>query len=424
MKVLVIGGGPAGMMAAIAAAEQGADVTIAEGNEKLGKKLFLSGKGRCNVTNAAGTEDHFRQIVRNPRFLYSALRHFDNRAVMAFLESNGVPLKVERGDRVFPESDKSSDVIRAFARRIGALGIAVWLDTKVDSLRIEEGRAVGAIVRGQPFDADAVVLATGGASYPRTGSTGDGYAFARAVGHDIRPSQPALVPLIAREAWVKDLQGLTLKNVVLRAYQVAKSPRKGREAETLVYEELGEMLFTHFGISGPLVLSASSHLDPEGGAIRLAIDLKPGLRAEQLDARLQRDFSEASRKIFANALGGLLPSRLCDAAVALSDIPPQTPVHQISRPQRLALGALLKAFPIAIDGFRPIDEAIVTRGGIDVKQVNPSTMESKICAGLYFAGEVLDVDAMTGGFNLQVAFSTGHLAGTSAATASKRGNTL
>ena len=365
-KVAVIGGGPAGMLAAAAAAERGHTVTLIEKNEKLGKKLFITGKGRCNITNAADTEEFFKNIPRNPKFLYSALYGYTNEDIIALLQKMGVPTKTERGGRVFPASDKSSDIIRAFTAHVNRAGVEVLLNTTVDSIARAEngGFVVMAGGRGRTFD--ALILSTGGASYPSTGSTGDGYRFARAFGHTITEILPALIPLETEEDWPKALSGLSLRNVILRACNA-----RGR----LVYEELGEMLFTHFGVSGPLVLSASSFLADAPEGAKLSIDLKPGLTQEELDRRLLRDFDANIRRIFANSLNALLPQRLIPMMVAASGIPAETPVHQITREQRQRFAALLKAIPLTVKRALPVEQAIITRGGIAVKEINPSTME-------------------------------------------------
>lgn len=404
-RVAVIGGGPSGMLAAATAAEKGHAVTLIEKNEKLGKKLFITGKGRCNITNAAELEVFFKNIPRNPKFLYSALYGFSNEDVISLLQRMGVPTKTERGGRVFPISDKSSDVIRAFATCVKQAGVEVRLNTEVESVtHTEQGDFLLRLNAGEALRVDALILATGGVSYPSTGSTGDGYRFARALGHTVTEIQAALIPFETEEEWPKTLSGLSLRNVTLRAYST-----KGK----LVFEELGEMLFTHFGVSGPLVLSASSFLTGNPAGAKLNIDLKPGLSQEELDRRLLRDFDSNIRRQFVHSLDALLPKRLIPVLVAQSGIPAETPVHQITREQRLALVSCLKALPLTVKCALPVEQAIITRGGVSVKEVNPSTMESKLLPGLYFAGELLDVDACTGGYNLQIACSTGALAGRS-----------
>lgn len=407
MRVAVIGGGAAGQIAAIKAAENGHRVTIFEQNEKLGKKLFITGKGRCNVTNAADREGFFRHVVRNPRFLYSAYAHFDSAAIMALIETAGVPLKVERGQRVFPASDHSSDILKALEKTVRARGVSVRLNTRVSAI-LTSGGAVSGVRVGEtvePFD--AIILATGGLSYPSTGSTGDGFRFAQALGHTVVPPKGSLVPFETAEPWCATLSGLTLKNVTLTAYN-----KKGKE----VYSELGEMLFTHFGVSGPLVLSASALVAEEPEGTVLSIDLKPGLSEEQLDARLLRDLAANAKKTFAGALYGLLPQKLLGVVLRCAGIDGAAQAGNCTKAQRRALIETLKGLKLHVTGARPIAEAIVTRGGVSVSEVNPSTMESKKVANLYFAGELLDTDAFTGGFNLQIAWSTGALAGSSIPT--------
>ena len=404
MNVAVIGGGAAGQLAAIKAAEHGHAVTLFEQNEKLGKKLFITGKGRCNLTNACDRDGFFRHVVRNPRFLYSAYAHFDSAAIVHLIESAGVPTKTERGQRVFPASDKSSDILKALERTVRAAGVRVRLNTRVEAVLANGDRVTGVRVAGTVEPFDAVILATGGLSYPSTGSTGDGLRFAMTLGHTVTPPVGSLIPLETAESWCEELSGLTLKNVTLTAYDA-----KGKE----VYSELGEMLFTHFGVSGPLVLSASALLaeHPEGAV--LSIDLKPGLTEEQLDARLLRDLAANAKKTFGGALYGLLPQRLLGIVLEAAGIDAKMSAGNCSKAQRRALVETLKGLKLHVTGARPIAEAIVTRGGVKVSEVNPSTMESKKVKNLFFAGELLDVDAFTGGFNLQIAWSTGALAGSS-----------
>lgn len=403
----MVGGGAAGMMAALYAAREGSRVVLLERNEKLGKKIYITGKGRCNVTNSCDREAFLKQVPQNPRFLYSAFSLLPPDGLMSLLESAGCPLVVERGDRVFPQSNKASDVTRALAGELARAGVTVKLNARVKKLIVEDGRIEGLeLESGETVKADAVILATGGQSYPATGSTGDGYRLAKEAGHTVTPIKPSLVPLTCSEAWPGQLTGLSLKNVRMTAKCRGKT----------VYSELGEMLFTHFGISGPLTLEASSHLvdyPPEDWKITL--DLKPGLTKEQLEARLLRDFEAMSRKQLSSLMPGLLPGKLAELFPQIAGIPHDKPVHQISRQERQVLGALLKELPLPVSGFRPIEEAIVTRGGVAVKEITPATMESKLVSGLYFAGELMDVDAHTGGFNLHIAFSTGALAGRSAA---------
>lgn len=405
-EILVAGGGAAGMMAALFAARAGASVTLLERNEKLGKKIYITGKGRCNLTNDCSLEEFLRQVPRNPRFLYGALNRFGPQGMMALMEEAGCPVEVQRGQRVFPRSEKASDVIRALARLMEQAGVRVRLHSRIQSLIVQEGRAAGVVLEnGERLEADAVILALGGQSYPMTGSTGDGYALAREAGHHVLPPEAVLSALETVENWPRALQGLALKNVRLTL-------RSGRKT---LYTELGEMLFTHFGISGPLVLEMSCHLPAELTQAQVTLDLKPGLTPEQLDLRLQRDFAAQPRKQLQNVLPGLLPLRLSALFPDLAGVSGERVCGQITRGEREQLGAALKALPITLRARRPLAEAIVTRGGVDVKEIQPATMESKLLPGLYFAGEMIDVDAHTGGFNLQIAFSTGALAGSSAA---------
>ena len=406
MKVVVIGGGAAGMMAAWRAGSLGADVTVYEKNEKLGKKLFITGKGRCNVTNSSDLEAVFSNINRNPKFMYSSIYSFDNEAVMKLLESYGLKLKVERGNRVFPASDKSSDVIKTLERMLKDVHVKVELNKTVDRLLFDDGVCTGISLKdGKKVFADRIIVATGGLSYQSTGSTGDGYRFARDCGHTIVKTEPSLVGIETKEEWVKSLQGLSLKNATL-SLKIS-----GKEK----YSELGEMLFTHFGISGPLVLSASAYLNEDtikNKEVSISIDLKPGLSKEELDKRVLKDFEENINRNFINSLDKLLPQKLIPVIVDLSGIAPETKVNVIKSEDRKRFVELLKNLTVTPKKLRPIDEAIITRGGVNVKEVNPSTLESKLCKNLYFAGEVLDIDAMTGGYNLQLAWSTGYLAGT------------
>lgn len=412
--ILVIGGGAGGTMAAITAANLGCRVTLIEKNARIGRKLLISGKGRCNLTNAETEVSEFLQKVPgNGRFLYSALHAWMPADEMAFMEQLGVPLKVERGNRVFPVSDRAVDIVDALDRALKQAGVKRITEDTATALRFEGDRISGAETKKHGFlCCRACIVATGGATYPRTGSTGDGYKLARDAGHTVTNLRPALVPLVSDDPACGQLQGLSLRNVTLRLY------KKGKKKP--VYEELGEMLFTHFGVSGPLVLRASSHIP--AGAVKdffLELDLKPGLTMDKLDKRLQRDFAENKNRHFQNALSGLLPASLIPVMVEKSGIPGSKKVNLITREERTALGLLLKQFSISLSDFRPMAEGIVTGGGISVKEVNPKTMESKLKKGLYFAGEVLDVDAYTGGYNLQIAFSTGRLAGESAAKESK-----
>ena len=405
-EILVIGGGAAGMMAAVFAAKAGANVTLLEKNEKLGKKVYITGKGRCNLTNDCDLDEFLSQVSRNPRFLYSALSFFSSRDMISLMEENGCPVTVQRGKRVFPASEKASDVTKALAGLLRKLNVRIRLNADVRSLRTENGRISGAVLADETFlPADAVILACGGLSYPSTGSTGDGFRFAEALGHTVVLASPVLVGLETEEAWPRMLQGLSLRNVTLTL------SRKGKT----LYSELGEMLFTHFGISGPIVLEASCHLpEPPAGA-SLEIDLKPGLTAEQLDARILRDFSAAGKKLLRNELTSLLPSRLADLFPQLCGIPAALPCSQVTVVQRQRLVSVLKALPLTVRAPRPVEEAIVTRGGVSVRELEPGTMRSKLVSNLFFAGEVIDVDAHTGGYNLQIAWSTGALAGAGAA---------
>lgn len=405
-RVVIVGGGAAGMMAGIAAAGAGHQVQIFEKNEKLGKKIFITGKGRCNLTNACDTEELFGNVVHNPKFLYSSFYGFSNFDMMDFMEQNGCPVKTERGNRVFPVSDKSSDVIRALSTRLRDLGVEINLHTEVGEL--VAGESVTGIrlkKSGQLVPADAVIVATGGLSYPTTGSTGDGYKLARTQGHTVTELSPALVPFEVKEPVVKELQGLSLRNIEARILKGSK----------VLYEEFGEMLFTHFGVSGPVLLSASSFVAAQlkKEPLVLSIDLKPALSNEQLDARILRDFDEMKNKQYKNALVHLLPAKLMPVIVERSGILPDKKVNEITREERSRIVESIKDFRLTLSGLRDYKEAIITQGGVSVREINPSTMESKLVKGLYFAGEVLDLDAVTGGFNLQIAWSTGYLAGIS-----------
>lgn len=405
-RVIVIGGGAAGMMAAVAAAENSNEVLLLEKNEKLGKKIFITGKGRCNVTNACDVEELFGNVMTNPKFLYSAFYGFDNMRTYAFFEEAGCPLKTERGERVFPVSDHSSDVIKALTKKMQQAGVEVRLHTEVTELLTGDNCIKGVrLANGRTEKADSVIVATGGISYASTGSTGDGYRFAQNTGHKLVERKPSLVPFETEESFVKDLMGLALKNVEVSVVF------EGKE----IYNGFGEMLFTHFGVSGPLILSASSYYVQKayGKKARLFIDLKPALTEEQLDKRILRDFEENKNKVFKNVLGGLFPARLIPIMVTLSGISPEKKTNEITKEERKAFVSLIKKLPLTITGTRGYAEAIITKGGVSIKDVNPSTMESKVVKGLYFAGEVLDLDALTGGFNLQIAWSTGYLAGSS-----------
>ena len=404
-SVIVVGGGAAGMMAAYAAAECGHKVLLIEKNEKLGKKLFITGKGRCNVTNACEQDKLFENIVSNPKFLYSAFYDFDNRQMMDLIEKAGCPLKVERGERVFPVSDHSSDIIAAMERLLQQKGVEVRLHTAVREVMAEDGKIMGVLLKdGRSMAADAVILATGGFSYPTTGSTGDGHRMAGELGHTQKECTPALVPMEIKEPWCGQLQGLSLKNVTLT---MACGKKK-------VWQGFGEMLFTHFGISGPLVLSASSYYNKcKDKDVTVTIDLKPALTAEQLDKRILREFEQNLNKQLKNVIGSLYPSKLTPVMIDLSGIGGEKKIHEITRQERDQLTTVTKGLQMHVSGLRDYTEAIITQGGVKVKEVNPSTMESKLVKGLYFAGELLDLDAVTGGFNLQIAWSTGHLAGSS-----------
>ena len=407
-RVVVVGGGPAGMMAAITAAESGAQVTLLEPNERLGKKLNITGKGRCNVTNDTDLPGLLTNIPRNGKFLYSALTRWGSGDTMAFFERLGVPLKVERGNRVFPVSDRAFDISAALERRLKALRVR-WAHDRAVDIETADGAVCAVRGEGESYAADAVILATGGVSYPATGSTGDGHRLAAALGHTVTELDGSLVPLegiIAPGIPCARLQGLSLRNVGLTVY----------EGKRKIYQDFGELLFTHFGVSGPLVLSASAHMRHFGKKdYRFEIDLKPALDQNQLDKRFLADFQKYLNHDFRNALDDLLPQKLIPVVIELSGIPPQEKVHDITREQRLALLAVLKAFPVTITQKRPVTDAIVTTGGVKVGEVDPRTMESKLLHGLYLAGELLDADAYTGGFNLQIAWATGRAAGAAAA---------
>lgn len=398
--VIIIGGGAAGAMAGVHCGRSGSRVLIFEPNGKIGKKLGITGKGRCNVTNNCSNEELIKNIPRNPKFLYGAFSRYSAKDVMDFFEWLGVPLKTERGNRVFPVSDKASDIVSALEGELSELGVRL-VPERVTGLIIKEGRCCGVKTESGEYLSHSVLIATGGKSYPSTGSDGDGYILARSAGHTIIKAQPSLVPIVCCEKYCADMMGLSLKNVTLSLY----------DGDKKLYSELGEMLFTHFGVSGPLTLSASSHIEKMiSGRYKLFIDLKPGLTHAQLDVRLQRDFSENINRIFGNSLSKLLPAKLIPVAVRLSGIEGERRINQITREERIKFGELLKAFPLTVKGFRPIEEAIITSGGVSVKEINPKTMESKLVKGLFFAGEVIDADGYTGGFNLQIAFSTAYCA--------------
>ena len=405
-KVIVIGGGAGGMMAAIYAARAGASVTLLERNEKLGKKVYITGKGRCNVTNDCTIDEFLREVPRNPRFLYSALSFLNPQGVMELLEDAGCPVVTQRGRRVFPATEKSSDVIRAFGRMLQQEGVEVRLNTRVKGINQQDGAVSGVtLMNGEVLEADAVILATGGKSYPMTGSSGDGYAFAIGAGHTVVPASPVRSAIETAVEWPKRLQGVSLRNVTMTL-------KKGKKT---LYTELGEMLFTHFGISGPLTLTASCHLPDNLADANLTLDLKPGLDMQQLDARIQREFEAQPRKQLLNVLPTLLPGRMAEEFPAICGVDGGKQCCQITREEREKLCQALKSLPIPLKKLAPLEEAIVTRGGVSVKEINPATMESKLLPGLYFAGEVMDVDAHTGGYNLQIAWSTGALAGQAAA---------
>lgn len=394
--VIIIGGGAAGAMAGVLCSQRGRKTIIFEPNGKIGKKLLITGKGRCNVTNNCTPDELLKNIPRNPRFLYSAFSRFSSADTMELFEGFGVPLKTERGNRVFPVSDKAADIVSALDRNLKKNGVRI-IKEKVTDIIVVDGVCKGVVAGGKQYFSQSVLLATGGKSYPLTGSDGSGYVLAEKTGHTVTPLEPSLVPIVCSEKYCADMMGLSLRNVTLSLYDGKKK----------IYSELGEMLFTHFGVSGPLVLSASSHISKmESGRYKILIDLKPGLSLKQLDARIQRDFSENINRIFGNSLSKLLPAKLVPTAVKLSGIPGETKVNQITREERLAFAQLLKEFPLTVKGFRPIEEAIITSGGINIKEINPKTMESKLVQNLYFAGEIIDTDGYTGGFNLQIAFST------------------
>ena len=411
MKVVVIGGGPAGMMSAISAAKSGDKVVLLEKNNILGKKILITGKGRCNITSSLDIDDFINNIPGNGRFLYSAFENFDNKDIIELLKKEGVSVKEERGNRYFPTSDRAEDVRMALERETKKAGVDVKLNSKVCGIEIEDSRVKSVVLENGKIDADKIILATGGKSYPLTGSNGEGYEIAKKLGHTIKDVRGSLVPLVAEKSVCSKMQGLSLRNVGIMLYDIEKDKK--------IYSDFGEMLFTHFGVSGPTILSGSAHLlrykdvdkKNSNGKIVLKIDLKPALSFEQLDARILRDFTEVKNKQFKNSLDKLLPKKMIDVVIDKSKIDPEKHVNEITREERMNLIKLLKCFEIRIDGFRPVDEAIVTAGGISVKEINPKTMESKIVSGLYFAGEIIDVDAYTGGFNLQIAYSTGFTAG-------------
>ena len=420
MKVIIIGGGPAGMLAAISSAQNGNEVTILEKMDMLGKKLLITGKGRCNITSNIPIEDFIKNIPGNGMFMYSSFNNFDNTDIIKLLQEEGVETKVERGNRIFPVSDKSQDVQKALIKRLKKLNVKIVLNAKVESILVNEEREAYGVVakingKKEKILAEKIIIATGGKSYPGTGSTGDGYTILKQLGHTITQIRPSLVPLTASKdkglELCKNMQGLSLKNVQIKLKDMQKNK--------IIYEDFGEMLFTHFGVSGPTILSGSAHLlryknvDEllKNGNIELSIDLKPALTEEKLDERILRDFNEEKNKVFKNSLDKLLPKKMIDTIIELSGINPNKKVNEITKKERLELVQVLKNVRICISGFRPIEEAIVTSGGVSIKEINPKTMESKIIKNLFVAGEIIDVDAYTGGFNLQIAYSTGYTAG-------------
>lgn len=403
-KVIVIGGGAAGMMAALISARAGNTVTLIEKNEKLGKKIYITGKGRCNLTNTCDTDNLFKNVVHNSKFMYSAFNSFDNIKTVEFFESLGLKTKTERGSRVFPVSDHSSDVIKVLQQALIKENVDVKLNTKVLSLIINDSVAMGIKTDKGDFKADKIILATGGISYPTTGSTGDGIRFAKDCNHDIKELIPSLVPFNVKEEYVSELMGLSLKNVEISIFNSKKK---------LLYKDFGEMLFTHFGLSGPIVISASAVVNDKikDENLYLYIDLKPAISEEELDSRLIKEFDENKNKLFANAVTSLFPGKLTPVMVKLSGIDPQKKVCEVTKKERTDFVYLIKHMPFTLTSLRDFNEAIVTRGGVSVKDINPKTMESKKIKNLFFAGEMIDVDAFTGGFNLQVAWSTGYVAG-------------
>lgn len=403
-NTIIVGAGASGLFASIIAARNGKTVLLLEHSNKVGKKLLITGKGRCNVTNNSDNNEILKNIPVNSRFMFSALNNFSSYDTMNFFEELGVKLKTERGNRVFPESDSAAEIVNALENEAKKLKVHFNF-CEVNELIIEDNIVKGVKTNNGDFLSDSVIIATGGKSYSGTGSTGDGYKFAKQAGHTVTKINPSLVPIVTKEKYCAEMMGLSLKNVTLTL--------KDKNEKKPIYSELGEMLFTHFGVSGPLVLSASSHIRKmEEDRYKFEIDLKPGLSEQQLDLRLQRDFQSFPNKDFSNILGKLLPAKMIPVIVCLSDIKPDTKVNQITKQQRIDFGKLVKCFPLTIKSFRPVEEAIITSGGVDVKEISPKTMESKIVSGLYFIGEVLDVDAYTGGFNLQIAFSTAYAAAT------------
>lgn len=418
MKVIVIGGGPSGMLAAINASQNGNQVTILEKMNSLGKKLLITGKGRCNITSSLPMEEFIQNVPGNGMFLHSSFHQFTNQDIIHLLEKEGLKVKEERGHRIFPETDNAKDVLDALLRILKKLKVNIKTNAKVEKILVDKGKAVGVQClfhdKEEKISADKIILATGGKSYPVTGSTGDGYILAKQIGHTVTQLHPSLIPLTASKVSLKlckQLQGLSLKNVAIKI--------QDKEINKVIYEDFGEMLFTHWGVSGPIILSGSAHLlrypkvqeKLQNNAIELCIDLKPALSEEKLEERILRDFEKEKNKEFKNSLNELLPNKMIETIIQLSGINPSKKVNSITREERKKLVQLLKKFVITLQGFRPIEEAIITSGGIATREINPKTMESKLIQGLYFAGEVIDVDAYTGGFNLQIAYSTGFVAG-------------
>lgn len=414
MKVVVIGGGPAGMMSAITSAENGNKVILIEKMQSLGRKLLITGKGRCNITSSLSMDEFIKNTPGNGMFLYSVYKNYTNTDIINFLKRQGLEVKEERGNRIFPITDKSQDVLKCFTKRLKELNVEILLNQKVNEIIVKDGSVAGVKLQDKIINADKIILATGGKSYPLTGSTGDGYKMVEKLGHTVTKIKPSLVPLETFEKYTcKEMQGLSLRNIEIKLKDIEKNK--------IIYEDFGEMLFTHFGISGPTILSSSAHLVRyknidellKNKKIKLSIDLKPALSEEKLDERILRDFNEIKNKQFKNSLDKLLPQKLINIIIERSGINPQKQVNEIKKEERRNLVKLLKNFEVTIKGFRPIDEAIITSGGINIKEINPKTMESKIVNGLYFAGEIIDVDSYTGGFNLQIAYSTGYTAGIS-----------
>ena len=430
MKVVIIGGGPAGMMSAITAAERGNNVILFEKMKTLGRKLLITGKGRCNITSSIDIKDFIQNVPGNGKFLYSSFQNYTNRDIIDFLNKQGVKVKEERGNRIFPVSDKSKSVLDAFINKLNELKVDIRVNSRVTKIEVQDGKVVGIRYNNNILEkADKIIIATGGLSYPATGSTGDGYKIVQELGHNITKIKPSLVPIIVADKNIetqesikkskyrdsinlcKELQGLTLKNVSIKIIN--------NDNKKIIYEDFGEMIFTHFGVSGPIILSGSAHLLRyknveelfNKGSIKLIIDLKPALTYEKLDSRVLRDFNAEKNKLFRNALDNLLPKKLIEPVIELSGINENKRVNEITKEERKEIIKILKEFTITLKAFRSIDDAIITAGGVDIKQINPKTMESKLVKGLFFAGEIIDVDAYTGGFNLQIAYSTGYTAG-------------